>query len=308
MKVERDHLQSEVTSLQRQIHLKEEEIFQLKRSLTSSSGQGQQGQGVVGQEAGKLTQIITGQQVLSPLDMDPPDCGLKEQITSLQSHRMEVEKTMAHQTNIVQKLELKLKEAEDAIHHHLGSASRSQRGSTSSGGTTIPRSPVRTKRNIEREYNSKRYLPTPKPSSGKSRLRWNDGYGDPPGSEEGSSGGRGRYDHPQHDDDEDETSRFGDLTFEEREISDEDEEIVPPSRERGMRGRGYGISNSHKSMKRSSGNSKMDQRWVMPSAAGSHSSSLQVVSILKEVLINLMNKDTKQETFSFKTKVKIHTS
>lgn len=212
---------------------------------------------------------------------------------------------MAHQTNIVQKLELKLKEAEDAIHHHLGSASRSQRGSTSGGGT-VPRSPVRTKRNIEREYNSKRYLPTPKPSSGKSRLRWNDGYVDPSESEGSNSGGRGRYDHPQYDDD-DETSRFGDLTFEEREISDEDEEIVPPSRERGIRGRGYGASNSHKSAKRSSGNSKMDQRWVMPST-GSHSSSLQVVSILKEVLINLMNKDTKQETFSLKTKVMISSS
>jgi hypothetical protein len=218
---------------------------------------------------------------------------------------MEVEKTMAHQTNIVQKLELKLKEAEDAIHHHLvGSAPAGRSYPTTSGA---PRSPVRTKRNIEREYNSQRYLPTPKPSSAKSRLRWDDGYVDPSGSEGSSSGGGGRWGGGGRYDD-DETSRFGDLTFEDREISDEDEEIIPLSRERGG-GRGGGARGGgggpHKSMKRSSGNSKMDQRWVMPNsaAAASNSSSLQVVSILKEVLLNLMNRETKQETFPFKTKV-----
>jgi hypothetical protein len=67
---ERDQLQSEVTSLQRQIHLKEEEILQLKRSLSAAQGQGLTGHSLGnaaatgGQEpAGKWTQIISGQQV-----------------------------------------------------------------------------------------------------------------------------------------------------------------------------------------------------------------------------------------------------
>lgn len=168
---------------------------------------------------------------------------------------------MAQQTNIVQRLELKLKEAEDTIQNHLEATKQQQQRNVKS--SIEPQSPIRTKRNLEKEHNSKRYQPTPKPSTARSRLRWNDGYHDSEGS-----GGENRYEE------EDETSRFGDLTYEEREVSDEEEEILP-------------TRPSSKSRYRPNMNSKMNQQWVKPSS----NSSLQVVSILKDVLINLMNKD-----------------
>jgi hypothetical protein len=194
---------------------------------------------------------------------------------------------MTLQSTLVQKLETKLKDAENAIQSHL------TRGG---GGPSSPQSSPRTRHQLEKEYNSKRYQPTPKTkmrgggSRGGARLRWNDGYVDDDDgllSSEGSArdhgragGGRNRYEDEEEDDEA--TTRFGDLTFEEREVSDEDEEI-PFSRNPSVRSKTSKQRSSHSS-KRS-----MNQRWVLPSSS---SSSIQVVSILKDVLMNLMHRET----------------
>jgi hypothetical protein len=214
------------------------------------------------------------------------------------------------QSTLVQKLETKLQEAENAIQSHLTSRGGPERGVRDrerdrdrAGGShpssDSPQSSPRTKYQLEREYNSKRYHPTPKPAKGRSRLRWNDGYVDQGGGEEGDEGlfssagaaratsGR-RHGDPRYEEEEeydDETTRFGDLTFEEREVSDEDEEIL--SRNPSLR--------SRPKQRPSHSKRSMNQRWVLPS---SNSSSIQVVSILKEVLLNLMNRETLSTTVS----------
>ena len=215
----------------------------------------------------------------------------QEQITSLQSHRLEVEKTITQQSNLVQRLELKLKEAEDAIQNHMETQKSNKPiiKMTSSSSTSAPQSPIQRKRNLEKEYNSKKYQPTPKPNTAKSRLRWDDGYSNGNSYHNkhfqvNSESSSGEMDEKDYDEYEDETSRYGDLTYENREISDEDEEIIPLK-----------YSKSYPSQrKRSSGNSNnnnMNNRW----AVSTSNPSLQVVSILKDVLINLMNKDSNND-------------
>lgn len=112
---------------------------------------------------------------------------LKEQITDLLSHRLRVEQSLAQQTTLVQKLEEKLRDTETVIRQHLDVK---QSNAAGVGTVSPPLSPERPRRGAQRKYRSagdssddvprfkNKYKPTPKPSSAKSRLNWDDVHDD----------------------------------------------------------------------------------------------------------------------------------
>ena len=136
------------------------------------------------------------------------------QISELRSHRLIVEQSIAQQTTLVQKLEDRLRETETAIQQHLTgiAAAPSRKQQVDNSPPQSPKSRRHEQHKQARapsDHSSDEvprlrtsYKPTPKPSEAKSRLRWDDVHGDS---------------------DYDIGDRLLDLTYEEGEVSDEED-------------------------------------------------------------------------------------